>query len=185
VRWRRRKTDTVLRRTVFVRATALRRIQMSFRETAAVLRLTRRGGLGRGRNAVGRVRGAVKYAGDRSSSASRSEPPVIQNAREEPRQHHLVVGLGHARLRHARPRAAARRNTPRWLRIHDSRMRETSPGARELFGGTDRMDYGVISSRRLPRRSTATGTRGDEHLIVGRAITGRRHRLTLALRSTP
>jgi len=71
----------------------------SFRETAAVLRLTRRGGWAAVGNAVGAYEAAVSMPVSASSSSERSEAQLIMNSSRRASAHHLVDRWS-ARLRH-------------------------------------------------------------------------------------
>jgi glutaryl-CoA dehydrogenase len=169
--------DIVLTDVVVPEANRLQKSQ-SFRETAAVLRLTRAevawAAVG---NAVGAYEAAVKYAGERIQFG---EPigghQLIQEL--------LAKSLGNITasiglvtrvsdmldedLQKDEHSALAKEFTT-------SRMRETVAWCRELFGGNGIvMDYGVIKYfADAEAIYSYEGTREMNTLIVGRAITGK------------
>jgi glutaryl-CoA dehydrogenase len=169
--------DIVLTDVVVPEANRLQKSQ-SFRETAAVLRLTRAevawAAVG---NAVGAYEAAVKYAGERIQFG---EPIGSHQLIQELLAKSLgnitsSIGLvtrvsdmldeGLQRDEHS---ALAKEFTT-------SRMRETVAWCRELFGGNGIvMDYGVIKFfADAEAIYSYEGTREMNTLIVGRAITGK------------
>jgi glutaryl-CoA dehydrogenase len=169
--------DIVLSDVVVPEANRLQKSQ-SFRETAAVLRLTRAevawAAVG---NAVGAYEAAVKYAGERIQFG---EPIGSHQLIQELLAKSLgnitsSIGLvtrvsdmldeGLQRDEHS---ALAKEFTT-------SRMRETVAWCRELFGGNGIvMDYGVIKFfADAEAIYSYEGTREMNTLIVGRAITGK------------
>jgi glutaryl-CoA dehydrogenase len=169
--------DIVLTDVVVPEANRLQKSQ-SFRETAAVLRLTRAevawAAVG---NAVGAYEAAVKYAGERIQFG---EPIGSHQLIQELLAKSLgnitsSIGLvtrvsdmldeGLQRDEHS---ALAKEFTT-------SRMRETVAWCRELFGGNGIvMDYGVIKYfADAEAIYSYEGTREMNTLIVGRAITGK------------
>jgi glutaryl-CoA dehydrogenase len=169
--------DIVLTDVVVPEANRLQKSQ-SFRETAAVLRLTRAevawAAVG---NAVGAYDAAVKYAGERIQFG---EPIGSHQLIQELLAKSLgnitsSIGLvtrvsdmldeGLQRDEHS---ALAKEFTT-------SRMRETVAWCRELFGGNGIvMDYGVIKFfADAEAIYSYEGTREMNTLIVGRAITGK------------
>jgi glutaryl-CoA dehydrogenase len=169
--------DIVLENLVVPEANRLQKSQ-SFRETAAVLRLTRAevawAAVG---NAVGAYEAAVKYAGERIQFG---EPIGSHQLIQELLAKSLgnitsSIGLvtrvsdmldeGLQRDEHS---ALAKEFTT-------SRMRETVAWCRELFGGNGIvMDYGVIKYfADAEAIYSYEGTREMNTLIVGRAITGK------------
>jgi glutaryl-CoA dehydrogenase len=169
--------DIVLTDVVVPEANRLQKSQ-SFRETAAVLRLTRAevawAAVG---NAVGAYEAAVKYAGERIQFGE-----VIGS--HQLIQELLAKSLGNITssiglvtrvsdmldegLQRDEHSALAKEFTT-------SRMRETVAWCRELFGGNGIvMDYGVIKFfADAEAIYSYEGTREMNTLIVGRAITGK------------
>ena len=155
------------------------RTRNSFRETAAVLRLTRAevawAAVG---NSIGAYEAAVKYAGERIQFGKTiDEHQLIQELlAKSARQHHRVD----------RPRAPASRemldegiqkdeHSALAKEFTTSRMRETVAWCRELLGGNGIvLDYDVMRHfADAEALYSYEGTREMNTLIVGRAITGK------------
>ena len=168
--------DIVLENVVVPEANRLQKSQ-SFRETAAVLRLTRAevawAAVG---NSIGAYEAAVKYAGERIQFGK----PI---ASHQLVQEHLAKSLGNitaslalvTRVSEMLDEGTQKDEHAALAKEYTtSRMRETVAWCRELMGGNGIvLDYGVM---RFFADSEAIysyeGTREMNTLIVGRAITG-------------
>jgi glutaryl-CoA dehydrogenase len=169
--------DIVLTDVIVPEANRLQKSQ-SFRETAAVLRLTRAevawAAVG---NAVGAYEAAVKYAGERIQFGQPiGSHQLIQEL--------LAKSLGNitssialvTRVSDMLDEGAQRdEHSSLAKEFTTSRMRETVAWCRELFGGNGIvLDYGVVKYfADAEAIYSYEGTREMNTLIVGRAITGK------------
>ncbi|MCU1558293.1 MAG: acyl-CoA dehydrogenase [Microbacteriaceae bacterium] len=169
--------DIVLENVVVPEANRLQG-SLSFRETAAVLRLTRAevswAAVG---NSIGAYEAAVKYAGERIQFGK----PI---ASHQLIQELLAKSLGNitssigvvTRVSQMLDEGTQRdEHSALAKEFTTSRMRETVAWCRELFGGNGIvMDYGVIKYfADAEAIYSYEGTREMNTLIVGRAITGK------------
>jgi glutaryl-CoA dehydrogenase len=169
--------DIVLENVVVPEANRLQKSQ-SFRETAAVLRLTRAevawAAVG---NSIGAYDAAVKYAGERIQFGK----PI---ASHQLVQELLAKSLGNitssiglvTRVSEMLDEGIQKDEHSSLAKEYTtSRMRETVAWCRELFGGNGIvMDYGVIKFfADAEAIYSYEGTREMNTLIVGRAITGK------------
>lgn len=169
--------DIVLENVVVPEANRLQKSQ-SFRETAAVLRLTRAevawAAVG---NSIGAYDAAVKYAGERIQFGK----PI---ASHQLVQEHLAKSLGNitasiglvTRVSEMLDQGIQRdEHSALAKEFTTSRMRETVAWCRELMGGNGIvLDYGVMRHfADAEAIYSYEGTREMNTLIVGRAITGK------------